>query len=139
MVQALAQIAGVDKETMGHRLMGDYVPNPEYYNALLTSDVTIERRSKPYPFYLASPVEDPGQTFSPWEEWQVEWKWDGIRCQLVKREGEVFLWSRGEELINQSFPDVISQASLLPDGTVIDGELLPFKDGRVLSFATLQI
>ncbi len=68
----------------------------------------------------------------------MEWKWDGIRCQLVKRDGEVFLWSRGEELINDSFPDILRQAELLPDGTVLDGELLPFKEGKVLSFATLQ-
>ncbi len=137
-IQALAQVAGVDKETMSFRLMGDYLPTPQYYNNLLVQDVTIERKSKPYPYYLASPVENPAEEFSSWEDWCVEWKWDGIRCQLVKRDGEVFLWSRGEELINDSFPDVLKQAASLPDGTVLDGELLPFKEGRVLSFAELQ-
>jgi DNA ligase-1 len=138
LVQALAQVAGVDKETMSFRLMGDYHPTPQYFNALLTPDVTIERKSKPYPYFLASPVEDARKQFEHWDEWCVEWKWDGIRAQVVKRDGEVFIWSRGEELINESFPDVVTQASLLPDGTVIDGELLPFRDGRVLAFADLQ-
>jgi DNA ligase-1 len=137
-IQALAKVAGVDKETMSFRLMGDYIPTPQYYNNLLVQDVTIERKSKPYPYYLASPVEKPEEEFSNWEDWCVEWKWDGIRCQLVKRDGEVFLWSRGEELINESFPDVLRQAESLPDGTVLDGELLPFKEGKVLSFAELQ-
>lgn len=137
-VQALAKVAGVDKETMGHRLMGDYIPTPQYYNNLLVQDVTIERVSKPYPYYLASPVETPENEFAEWNDWCVEWKWDGIRCQLVKRNGEIFLWSRGEELINDSFPDILKQAEFLPDGTVIDGELLPFKEGKVLSFADLQ-
>lgn len=137
-IQALAKVAGVDKETMGHRLMGDYVPTPQYYNNLLIQDVTIERVSKPYPYFLASPVEKPEEEFADWNEWCVEWKWDGIRAQLIKRDGEVFLWSRGEELINDSFPDILRQAELLPDGTVLDGELLPFKEGKVLSFANLQ-
>jgi DNA ligase-1 len=137
-IQALSQVAGVDKETMSFRLMGDYIPTPEYYENLLVPDVTIERKSKPYPYFLASPAENPQELFSNWEEWCVEWKWDGIRCQVVKRDGEVFLWSRGEELINESFPDVLKQAILLPEGTVIDGELLPYKDGKVLSFANLQ-
>lgn len=137
-IQALAKVAGVDKETMSFRLMGDYVPTPQYYNNLLVPDVTIERISKPYPYFLASPVENAEEVFSDWGQWCVEWKWDGIRCQLVKRNGEVFLWSRGEELINDSFPDILKQAELLPDGTVLDGELLPFKEGKVMSFADLQ-
>lgn len=137
-IQALAKVADVDKETMSFRLMGDYIPTPQYYNNLLVQDVTIERVSKPYPYFLASPVEEAEVEFSHWEDWCVEWKWDGIRCQLVKRNGEAFLWSRGEELINESFPDILKQAELLPDGTVLDGELLPFKEGKVMSFATLQ-
>lgn len=138
LIQALAHVAGIDKETMSFRLMGDYLPTPQYYENLLVQDITIERKSKPYPYYLASPVEAPEEEFKDWESWSVEWKWDGIRAQLIKRDGEVFLWSRGEELINESFPEVIAQGALLPEGTVIDGELLPFKEGRVLSFNELQ-
>lgn len=138
LIQAMSQVAGVDKETMSFRLMGDYKPTAQYYNNLLVQDVTIEQFSKPYPFFLASPTETPEEEFKNWDEWCVEWKWDGIRAQLVKREGEVYLWSRGEELINESFPEILHQASFLPDGTVIDGELLPFKNGKVLSFQELQ-
>jgi DNA ligase-1 len=138
LIQAMALLANIDKETMSFRLMGDYVPTPESYLALLGEDVTLEKKSKPYPFFLASPVEDAANEFIHWEDWCVEWKWDGVRVQVIKREGEVFLWSRGEELINESFPDVVKQAELLPDGTVIDGELLPFKEGKILSFNELQ-
>lgn len=138
LIQAMAIVAGIDKETMSFRLMGDYKPTPEFYDNLLVQDITIERKSKPYPYFLASPVENPEEVFSTWKEWCVEWKWDGIRVQVIKRDGEVFLWSRGEELINESFPDVLHQAQNLPDGTVIDGELLPFKEGKVLSFNELQ-
>lgn len=138
LIQTMALVAGIDKETMSYRLMGDYEPTPESYLNLLEHDITVERRSKPYPYYLASPVEKPHEVFSDWNDWCVEWKWDGIRCQIIKREGEVFLWSRGEELINESFPEVIAQGELLPDGTVLDGELLPFVEGKVQSFSTLQ-
>lgn len=138
LIQALAQIAEIEKEVMSFRLMGDYLPTPESYRNLMDQKLTIEKKSKPYPYFLASPVENPHEAFSDWEEWCVEWKWDGIRAQVIKREGEVFLWSRGEELINESFPDVIEQAMLLPDGTVLDGELLPFKEGRLMSFNDLQ-
>ena len=137
-IQAMSQVAGVDKEIMSFRLMGDFKPTPQYYNHLLVQDVTIEQVSKPYPFFLASPVEDAAKEFGNWKDWCVEWKWDGIRTQLVKRKGETYLWSRGEELINESFPDILQQASLIPDGTVIDGELLPYKNGKVLSFHELQ-
>lgn len=135
---AMSQIAGIDKETMSFRLMGDYQPTPQFYNNLLVQDINIEQKSKPYPYFLASPIENPEEMFNNWEEWCVEWKWDGIRSQIIKRDGEVFLWSRGEELINESFPEVLAQAMNLPDGTVIDGELLPFKNGKVLSFSELQ-
>lgn len=138
LIQAMAEVAGVDKETMSYRLMGDFEPTPQHYRNLLVQDASLEQFSKPYPFFLASQVEEPEREFSTWEDWCVEWKWDGIRAQLVKRNGEVYLWSRGEELINESFPEVLHQASFLPDGTVIDGELLPYKEHKVLSFQELQ-
>jgi DNA ligase 1 len=138
LIQALAQVAQVDKETMSFRLMGDYRPSPEHFMSLLHADTEMENLSKPYPFFLASPVEKPEEVFSDWSSWGVEWKWDGIRAQLIKRRGEVFLWSRGEELINESFPEIVQQAEKLPDGIVLDGEILPFKEGKVLSFQALQ-
>ena len=138
LIQALARVADVDKEIMSFRLMGTFKPSAAHYRDLIQKEVTIENKSKPYPFFLASPTEKPDENFSDWSEWCVEWKWDGIRVQIVKRDGEVFLWSRGEELINDSFPELIEKGSLLPDGTVIDGELLPMKEGKILSFQELQ-
>jgi DNA ligase 1 len=94
--------------------------------------------SRPYPFYLAYPLEDPVETLCPASEWIAEWKWDGIRSQLIRRAGRVFLWSRGDELLNGRFPEVEEAAALLPEGTVIDGELLPWVGDRPLPFAQLQ-
>ena len=138
LIQALSQVAGVDKETMSFRLMGKIEPGPDAYKDLMNREVGVEKKSKPYPFFLASPIDTPEGVFHDLNSWCVEWKWDGIRCQLVKRDGEVFLWSRGEELVNDSFPEVLLQATFLPDGTVIDGELLPYKNGKILSFQNLQ-
>lgn len=139
LIQALSQVAGLEKDVMSFRLMGTYEPTPESYLNLMGHEITVEKRSKPYPYFLASPVDEPDQTFKSWEEWCVEWKWDGIRAQIIKREGEVFLWSRGEELINESFPEVLKKGAQLLDGTVLDGELLPFKNNEVLSFSNLQM
>src|SRR5207302_692278 len=90
------------------------------------------------PFYLAAPLSDDPTTLGDVRTWLVEWKWDGIRAQLVRRAGEVHLWSRGEELITHRFPEIVAAASHLPDGTVLDGEVLAFRDDRPLPFSTLQ-
>ena len=71
-------------------------------------------------------------------EWQAEWKWDGIRSQLICREDQLFVWSRGEELITDKFPEFDAFREALPPGTVIDGEILPFHNDQPLSFAKLQ-
>ena len=71
-------------------------------------------------------------------EWQAEWKWDGIRAQVIRRDGQTFIWSRGEELVTDRFPEIAAAASALPDGTVLDGEIMPWKDGAPLPFAQLQ-
>ena len=70
--------------------------------------------------------------------WQAEWKWDGIRSQLIRRGGQTFLWSRGEELVTERYPELAAVGDLLPEGTVLDGEILPWKDGGPLPFAQLQ-
>jgi DNA ligase-1 len=94
--------------------------------------------SKPYPFFLAYPLESDIESLGDPAEWLAEWKWDGIRSQIVKREGQVFIWSRGEELITDRFPELTSAAGHLPNGTVIDGEILPVSDHRILPFQVLQ-
>jgi DNA ligase 1 len=137
--RALARIAGVPQPTIAHRLMGTWEPTASFYEGLFSPGVEEEDGSRPYPFYLASPLEQPVEALGERGDWLVEWKWDGIRSQLIRRGGEVHLWSRGEELITERFPELVrAAASLLPDGTVLDGEILAWRDGRPLPFAVLQ-
>jgi DNA ligase-1 len=94
--------------------------------------------SRPYPFFLAYALDQSLEELGDRALWQAEWKWDGIRCQLIRRRGQTFLWSRGEELVTERYPELAAVGDALPDGTVIDGEILPWKDERVLAFAQLQ-
>jgi len=134
-VRALAHVSSVAPTTMAARLMGEWEPGASWFESLLSPGVTSDDLSKPYPFCLASPFE--GEPFDL-TGWQVEWKWDGIRAQLVKRGGQLHLWSRGEELITDRFPEIIDAARPLPDGTVLDGEIVAFRDGGPLPFSALQ-
>ena len=92
----------------------------------------------PIPSILAYPLEEAPESLGDIAQWQAEWKWDGIRSQLIRRGGQTFLWSRGEELVTERYPELAAVGDALPDGTVIDGEILPFKDGHVLPFTMLQ-
>jgi DNA ligase-1 len=118
--------------------MGDWTPTPEWYATLLSAEATTDDRSRPYPFFLASPIEDDVASLGDPSGWLVEWKWDGIRAQLVRRGGLAYLWSRGEELITHRFPEIAAAATRLPDGSVLDGEVLAYRDGRPLPFSALQ-
>ncbi len=137
-VRGLAQAAGLPPTTVAARLMGDWTPSAEWFASVLSHERTDDDRSRPYPFFLASPLEDPIETLGDLSAWLIEWKWDGIRAQLVKRAGLVHLWSRGEELITHRFPEIAAAASRLPDGTVLDGEVLAFRDERPMPFSALQ-
>ena len=137
-VRALAQVNGLPTDTVAHRLMGTWEPTPHFYAALHAPDAGDTDVSRPYPFFLAHPLEGEPSDLGPVEEWQAEWKWDGIRAQVVRRGGQSFVWSRGEELVTDRYPELRSLADALTDGTVIDGEILPWKDGRVLPFGDLQ-
>jgi DNA ligase 1 len=137
-VRALSQAADLPVTTIAARIMGEWTPSPEWFASLLSHERTEDDRSRPYPFFLASPLEaDPSSLGDP-AEWLIEWKWDGIRAQLVRRGGSVHLWSRGEELITHRFPEISAAATGLPDGTVLDGEVLAFREGRPLPFSELQ-
>ncbi len=138
LVRALSQVSGVDEQTISHRLMGAWEPTANWYRSLVAAEHADADVSRPYPFFLAHPLEAEPSSLGPIEEWQAEWKWDGIRSQLIKRKGQVFIWSRGEELVTDRYPEVAEAAAALPDGTVLDGELLPWRDGRVQPFAELQ-
>jgi DNA ligase-1 len=136
--RALAAVTGLDPAVVAHRLMGDWEPTPAFYDGLHAADATDTDVSRPYPFFLAHPLDGTPADLGDVADWQAEWKWDGIRSQLIRRAGRTFLWSRGEELVTERYPELAAVGDRLPDGTVLDGEILPWRDGRVLPFAQLQ-
>ncbi|WP_010176726.1 ATP-dependent DNA ligase [Pseudomonas sp. PAMC 25886] len=146
--RALAAMAGLDSKRVAQRLVGytdlSNRPTAEGYLKLIaaeSSDEHAQRGGQPYPFFLAHALAQPVEQFDALlgapADWQVEWKWDGIRAQLVKREGRLWVWSRGEELVTDRFPELHDLVHSLPDGTVIDGEIVVWKDS-VQPFALLQ-
>jgi DNA ligase-1 len=137
-IRSIAEAADLPAEVVAHRLMGDWQPTPEFWQQLMTPETKDADVSRPYPFCLAYPLEDAVEDLGDRAGWQIEWKWDGIRAQLIRRQWRTFLWSRGEELITDRFPEIEALGSLLPEGTVIDGEVLPWKDGAPLPFAQMQ-
>jgi DNA ligase-1 len=138
-IRALATVSGVDAAVIAHRLMGAWEPTPDFYTTLIAPETRESDVSRPYPFFLAYPIEDDQlDALGDPGAWQIEWKWDGIRAQIIRREGQTFIWSRGEELVTERYPEIEAAARGLPDGTVADGELLPWKDGQVMPFMQLQ-
>jgi DNA ligase-1 len=137
-VRALAIAANAPAAVVAHRLMGDWEPSASFYRSLLAAETDDAVRSRPYPFCLAHPLEGPPQELGDVNSWLAEWKWDGIRAQLIRRQGETAIWSRGEELVTERFPELHSDAVLLPDGTVLDGEVVAWKCGQVMPFGALQ-
>lgn len=140
-IRALARLSTVEPAALKHRLMGEVRPSAEAWHALVArQESDAIPTSRPYPFFLASPLDPAIADATAASEWQVEWKYDGIRCQLLHRRGEVFLWSRGEELINASFPELTASACLLPDGLALDGEVLVWapEEAQPRPFAALQ-
>jgi DNA ligase-1 len=141
--RALAEIADIDPKSVAQRLIG-YTniairPSPAAFEALIaTSGDALANAGHPYPFFLAQQLTGDVAQLGPVDDWMVEWKWDGIRAQLVKRAGACWLWSRGEELVTERFPEIGGAGMLLRDGTVIDGEIVVWKDGNVRPFAELQ-
>jgi DNA ligase-1 len=137
-VRALAAIARVEVPVMAHRLMGGWQPRGEDFRRLLAGEALGDAAARPYPFFLASPLEAGPGALGEVADWQVEWKWDGIRAQLLRRAGQTVIWSRGDEIITAGFPEVAQAAGALADGTVLDGELLAWREAAPLPFAQLQ-
>jgi DNA ligase-1 len=136
--KALSKVHDIPAEVLAHRLMGNWSPETTTIEQLLHQKVTSEDLSKPYPFFLAHPIEINFLESSTVPEWIAEWKWDGIRGQLIRRGQQSFIWSRGEELVNDKFPEILDFLDQVPDGTVLDGELLAFQEGVPLPFSVLQ-
>ncbi|WP_114751157.1 ATP-dependent DNA ligase [Pleomorphovibrio marinus] len=136
--QAIAGAFKMDKTEVAHRIMGNWNPLTTTFESLILSQNPQDDLSRPYPFCLAHPVEADVASLGRPGEWLLEWKWDGIRGQLIHRNGEVYLWSRGEELITEKFPEIVEIGHQTPSGTVLDGEILPFREGSPLPFGALQ-
>ena len=138
MTKSIANVTGIDQDTIAYQIMGDWNPEDTTYNQLILSPRKEDLVYKPYPFYLANSLDQDLEKLGSCLHWVYENKWDGIRAQLIKRNDEVMIWSRGEELISKQFPELLEMGSLLNNGTVIDGEILPFKNGKIGSFNDLQ-
>ena len=136
-IRGLAELTGQTGAALSHRVMGGWEPDKVTFEELVLGEQVADDLSRPYPFFLAYPIDDPGTLGNP-EEWSAEWKWDGIRSQMIRREGHSFIWSRGEDLVTDKFPELAALCARLPEGTVIDGEILPILDGRLAPFALLQ-
>lgn len=137
-IKALAETSGLEEAAVAHRLMGEWQPTDSFFSALIHEDTGDTVASKPYPFFLSYPLESSPETLGETDEWFAEWKWDGIRAQIIRRDDQTFIWSRGEELITERFPEIKEAADSLPNGTVLDGEILAWKDAEVLPFQELQ-
>jgi DNA ligase-1 len=133
--RALAEHAGIDAKLVAQRMMGyteaRATPSAARFEQLVTREHTPALDAgQPYPFFLAHALQAAPETLGPPADWLVEWKYDGIRAQLVKRAGQVWIWSRGEELVTERFPEIVAAAQGLPDGTVLDGEVLVWREGE---------
>ncbi|HEY4194180.1 MAG TPA: ATP-dependent DNA ligase [Mucilaginibacter sp.] len=147
-IKALADVAGLDAATLTHRIMGSWMPETYSYKQLVEEQNAADDISRPYPFFLAYPIQETSEkqrsteelqnTLGDADQWQAEWKWDGIRAQMIKRGGKIFIWSRGEDLATEKFPELHPFLNALPDGTVLDGEILSFRNGLPLPFNVLQ-
>ena len=137
-VQGIAEAVGLPTQVVAERLAGDWVPGADAWQRLIDLEELQPPPGRPYPFFLAHPLVAPVDSLGARSHWAAEWKWDGIRAQIVRRAGEVFIWSRGEELVTARFPEVVGAVRGLPEGCVLDGELVAWREGRVAPFALLQ-
>ncbi len=136
---ALAELANVEPAIMAHRMMGIWKPTPCAYKALFTGAHSEDQSAKPYPFCLSYPLDEIARSrLDTISNWQVEWKWDGIRAQLIKRGNEVILWSRGEEMLTDQFPEIVEEAASWSGSIVLDGELLAWDHDSPAPFSELQ-
>jgi DNA ligase 1 len=137
-IKGLAAASGVSEAVLAHRLMGEFHPTVAFYTQLIHPETMARAPSQPYPFFLASPLEEDKFASEDFSRWQAEWKWDGIRAQVLCRAGQVFIWSRGEDLISEQFPELVEHFQTFPDGVVLDGEIVCWGGDRPQDFNALQ-
>jgi DNA ligase-1 len=129
-VRAIAEAVDMPASTVAHRVMGKWDPfNTGFHDLIYRSDQNDDA-SKPYPFYLAYAIEGSLDDLGEPNEWFAEWKWDGIRSQIIRRNNQLFIWSRGEDLVTDKFPELQPLKDFLPEGTVLDGEIICFQNDR---------
>ncbi|HEY7090956.1 MAG TPA: ATP-dependent DNA ligase [Tepidisphaeraceae bacterium] len=139
LTRALAEVAGVEPAVMAHRLSGNWTPGEQAMRDILQGGGAVDP-AMPYPFMLAHPLHEPAKTLGAIEDWLLEWKWDGIRAQLIRRPGATMLWSRGDEMVAGAFPEIMQAAANVPEGTVLDGEIVAWDETqqKPMPFARLQ-
>jgi DNA ligase-1 len=137
-VRALAKVASIAPPIMAHRIAGNWHATPEDFHRLVKPGENETEVARPYPFFLASPLQEKPKSLGEISAWQCEWKWDGIRAQLIRRQNEILLWSRGDEMVTETFPEIAEIGNALPDGTVLDGEILAWQNNLPQPFAKLQ-
>ncbi len=138
-IRALANEYQIPEPELAHRLMGEFEPTIAFFEQLIQPESAAATSPiQPYPFFLASPLEPDRFQTEEMTRWLAEWKWDGIRAQVIRRAGEVFIWSRGEDLVTAQFPELVTAFLTLPEGLVLDGEILCWQVDRPLSFNHLQ-
>lgn len=138
MTRALAKSTGIDEDILAYKLMGNWDPKTISFQELILEENKADYLSKPYPFYLAYAIEDDVSTLGDVKQWSVEHKWDGIRAQLILRDNQIFVWSRGEELVTDKYPEFEAFIGALPNGIVLDGEILPYPNEKIGTFNDLQ-
>ena len=136
--RALSEVLNIERADVTRRLMGEWRPSAQFWEGLRSTTAPTSDPAAPYPFFLASPLEEAPESLGPLSDWLAEWKWDGIRSQLIRREGQCFIWSRGEDLVTERFPEIVAAAARLPNGVVLDGELVAWRGGAIRPFAELQ-
>jgi DNA ligase 1 len=138
-IKGLAAAFDVPEAELAHRLMGNFEPTIAFYDHLISPEHQEARSpSQPYPFFLASQLEEDRFQSEDYSLWHAEWKWDGIRAQIIRRDGQLFIWSRGEDLITHQFPEFEDFFHQIPDGFVFDGEILCWDGKRPMNFNALQ-
>ncbi|OCA72230.1 ATP-dependent DNA ligase [Chryseobacterium artocarpi] len=138
LINALTKFSGQESSTLMHSLMGKWFPDEVSFKELISAENINPDNSKPYPFCLAYPLEKETNALGEPDEWLIEYKWDGIRGQIIRRNDEVFIWSRGEELVTEQFPEITEVVKNMKGNFVIDGEILAVKENKVLNFSELQ-
>ncbi len=138
MTRALSLATGIDQDVLAYKLMGNWNPKTTTFQELVLENNPSDQLSKPYPFFLAHPIEGEPEVLGDVHEWSMEHKWDGIRAQVIVRNGELFVWSRGEELVTDKYPEFETLIGNIPNGTVLDGEILPYPNNEIGTFNELQ-